>query len=348
MIANDTDVDTPTLTSRSCELDRGRPTAPRSCSPTADDPLHADANLNDDKVDADGSPSTYRRPTATLDYQHGDAHDHGRRRERRPGRGRRRRQHRRGHRGRHRRDRPTTPTWTTTTLTRGRRGLVVADQRHRDPARRRPDDPLHPDANLNDDTVDGDGLPSPTRSPTATADSNTATVTITVAAVNDAPVAVDDANTHQRGHRGRTEACSPTTPTSTSTTLPSVVRVERGHQRDRDPARRRHATTGSPRRQRSSDDTVDADGFTFTYKASDGDARLQPGHVTITIAARERRPGRGRRRRTPRTRTPAVAAPACSPTTPTPTSTTLSVFEVNGDRRTSGPRSRSCSGRRSR
>ena len=36
------------------------------------------------------------------------------------------------------------------------------------------------------------------------ADTNTATLTITVAAVNDAPVAVDDSQHHRRGHRRST------------------------------------------------------------------------------------------------------------------------------------------------
>ena len=69
-----------------------------------------------------------------------------------------------------------------------------ADQRHADAERRRQ---LHLHAERE---LQRHRTASPTRRTTATADSNVATVTITVTAVNDAPVAVNDADDDDRGH----------------------------------------------------------------------------------------------------------------------------------------------------
>ena len=113
-----------------------------------------------------------------------------------------------------------------------------------------------PDLNRNDGNVNAAGFTVTYKAIDGTDDSNTATLTISVSAVNDAPVAVDDANSTNEDTAVATDVISNDTDVDNTNAQLSVKpgSLQR-HQRLRDARRRRshdqlHAGPEQERRQR--------------------------------------------------------------------------------------------------
>ena len=148
-----------------------------------------------------------------------------------------------------------------------------------------------PDLNRNDGNVNAAGFTVTYKAIDGTDDSNTATLTISVSAVNDAPVAVDDANSTNEDTAVATDVISNDTDVDNTNAQLSVKPGSLGATNgsatlDAD-GRTIHFTPDLNR----NDGNVNAAGFTVTYKAIDGTDDSNTATLTISVSAVNDAPG---------------------------------------------------------
>ena len=142
-----------------------------------------------------------------------------------------------------------------------------------------------PDLNRNDGNVNAAGFTVTYKAIDGTDDSNTATLTISVSAVNDAPVAVDDANSTNEDTAVATDVISNDTDVDNTnaqlSVKPGSLSATNGSATLDADGRTIHFTPDLNR----NDGNVNAAGFTVTYKAIDGTDDSNTATLTISVSA---------------------------------------------------------------
>ncbi|MDZ5623429.1 tandem-95 repeat protein, partial [Nocardioides sp. HM23] len=140
-----------------------------------------------------------------------------------------------------------------------------------------------PDADLNNGNVDGDGFTVTYRATDGTADSNVATLRISVTGVNDAPVAVDDAaETAEDTSVAKNVIANDTDVDNTTAQLsvkPGSLSATNGTATLDADGVTIHFTPDAD----LNNGNVDGDGFTVTYRATDGTADSNVATLRISV-----------------------------------------------------------------